>query len=99
MPKAAQQQPLSSPSASRAQTSARLKLRSSKDEVKRKEEAACKIWGEKNPTPKPQQIMSNYTFTMPVKEANTSHAEVASRRVELDEISSKNVHFLLKLKA
>lgn len=43
--------------------------------------------------------MSNYTFTMPVKEANISHAEVAGMRVVLDEISSKNVRFLLKLKA
>ena len=83
--------PLQSPAASRAQTSARLKLGSSKAEVERKEEAACKVWKKK--------IMSNYTFTMPVKEATISHAEVASMRVVLDEISSKNVCFLLKLKA
>lgn len=48
---------------------------------------------------KEKQIMSNYTFTMPVKAANISRAEVASMRVVLDEISSKNVRFLLKLKA
>lgn len=44
-------------------------------------------------------MMSNYTFTMAVEEANISHAEVGSRRVVQDEISSKNVRFLAKLKA
>lgn len=99
-PKAAGQRPLPSHSASRAQTSARQKLGSSEAEVKRKEEAACEIWrGKKTKPNKPNQIMSNYAFTMPVKEANISHAEVASLRVALDEISSKTVHFLLKCKA
>lgn len=98
MPKAAWQQPLSSHSRPPPYPGfTRLKLRSSKAEVKRKAEASCKVWGKKKK--KEKKIMSNYTFTMSVKEANISPAEVASMRAVLDEISSKNVHFSLKLKA
>lgn len=83
--------PFQSCTAARAQTSAQLKLGAEK--LKSKERKKLPVRSGK------KKIMSNYTFTMPVKEANISHAEVASMRVVLDEISSKNVRFLLKLKA